>query len=44
MLIAVVRFHDRKMELELNEDVVPCLNDNVQLTIKTYRDKVYEVC
>ena len=38
-----VRFHDPEEELELNHDVVPYLDDNVQLTIEEYRDKLYEV-
>lgn len=40
----MVRFHDRKVELELDDDVVPYLNDNVQLSVEAYRDKLYEVC
>ena len=42
-MFAMVRFRDRKMELELNGDVVLCLNDNVQLPIEAYRDTLYEV-
>jgi len=37
------RFQDTSPELELSKDVVPFINDNVQLSIEEYRDKLYEV-
>lgn len=37
------RFHDPAEEPELNRDIVPYLDDNVQLSIEEYRDKLYEV-
>lgn len=37
------RFVGTASEPELTKDVVPCLNDNVQLSIEEYRDKLYEV-
>lgn len=30
--------------MELSHDVVPYLDDNVQLSIEEYRGKLYEVC
>jgi len=29
--------------MELTHDVVPCLDDNTQLSIEQYRGKLYEV-
>ncbi len=37
-----LRFHDPEEEMELNCDVVPYLDDNVQLSIEDYRGKLYE--
>ena len=37
------RFHDPEEEIELSHDVVPYLDDNVQLSIEEYRGKLYEV-
>jgi hypothetical protein len=37
------RFHNPAEEPELNRDIVPYLDDNVQLSIEEYRDKLYEV-
>ncbi len=37
------RFHDPTEEMELNGDVIPYLDDNIQLTIEEYRDRLYEV-
>lgn len=37
------RFHNPADEPELNRDVVPYLDDNIQLSIEEYRDKLYEV-
>ena len=39
----VNRFHNPTEEPELNRDIVPYLDDNVQLSIEEYRDKLYEV-
>ena len=39
----VNRFHNPSEEPELNRDIVPYLDDNVQLSIEEYRDKLYEV-
>ena len=40
---APCRFHNPAEEPELNRDIVPYLDDNVQLSIEEYRDKLYEV-
>lgn len=37
------RFHDANDEPVLDHDIVPYLDDNVQLSIKEYREKIYEV-
>ena len=37
------RFRSPSEEPELNRDIVPYLDDNVQLSIEEYRDKLYEV-
>ena len=37
------RFHNPAEEPRLNRDIVPYLDDNVQLSIEEYRDKLYEV-
>ncbi len=37
------RFRDPEEELELSCKVVPYLDDNIQLSIEEYRDKLYEV-
>lgn len=37
------RFHEPEEEMELNCNVVPYLDDNVQLSIEEYRGKLYEV-
>lgn len=42
--MGLYRFHNPAEEPELNRDVVPYLDDNVQLSIEEYRDKLYEVC
>ena len=41
--VCVCRFHEPEEEIELNCEVVPYLNDNIQLSIEEYRDKLYEV-
>lgn len=38
----VSRFRDPEEELELSCKVVPYLDDNIQLSIEEYRDKLYE--
>lgn len=43
MILPLSRFHDVEEEMELNCEVVPYLDDNVQLSIEQYRDKLYEV-
>ncbi|RZF33310.1 hypothetical protein LSTR_LSTR007655 [Laodelphax striatellus] len=39
----VSKFHDSSQELAMNHSVIPTLNDNVQLSIEQYRDKLYEL-
>ena len=38
------RFHNPKEEPVLDSNVAPHLDDNIQLSIGQYRDKLYEVC
>lgn len=42
-VVTCKRFHDPEEELELSHDVVPYLDDNVQLTVEDYRGRLYEV-
>ena len=37
------RFHNPKEEPVLDSNVAPHLDDNIQLSIGQYRDKLYEV-
>ena len=37
------RFHDRDDEPSLDHNIIPLLDDNVQLTVEDYRDNLYEV-
>jgi len=37
------RFHDKCDEPSLDHNVIPLLNDNVQLSVEEYRDNLYEV-
>ena len=41
--VCLCRFHNPAEEPELNQDIIPYLDDNVQLSIEEYRDKLYEV-
>jgi len=38
------RFHDASREPILDTNIAPYLDDNTQLSIGQYRDKLYEVC
>ena len=38
----VSRFHDPSEEPELDRGIVPYLDDNIQLSINDYREKLYE--
>ena len=38
------RFHDKDDEPSLDHNIIPLLDDNVQLSIEEYRDNLYEVC
>ena len=38
------RFHDASREPVLDTNIAPYLDDNTQLSIGQYRDKLYEVC
>ncbi|KAK3736297.1 hypothetical protein QZH41_020759 [Actinostola sp. cb2023] len=40
----VAKFHNPEEELSLDYDVVPPLDDDVQLSVEEYRVKLYEVC
>ena len=40
-MIGVSRFHDASMEPVLDCNVVPHLDDNIQLTVERYRDRIY---
>ena len=42
--VVLSRFHNPKEESVLDSNVVPYLDDNIQLSIGQYRDKLYEVC
>ena len=37
------RFHDKSDEPSLDHNIIPLLNDNVQLSVEEYRDNLYEV-
>ena len=37
------RFCDKCDEPSLDHNVIPLLNDNVQLSVEEYRDNLYEV-
>ena len=37
------RFHDKDDEPSLDHNIIPLLDDNVQLTVEEYRDNLYEV-
>ena len=39
----VLKFHKPADEVSLTYDVVPPVDDDVQLTVNEYRDKLYEV-
>lgn len=39
----VARFHNPEEEPSMDYDVIPALNDDVQLTVEEYRVKLYEV-
>ncbi|XP_074640868.1 extracellular signal-regulated kinase 2-like isoform X2 [Tubulanus polymorphus] len=39
----VARFHNKPEEISLDADVIPVLNDDVQLTVSEYRNKLYEM-
>ena len=38
------RFHDPDNEPTMGHDVVPVLNDNVQVSVDQYRSQLYQVC
>ena len=44
MSLHACRFHDASKEPVLDTNVAPYLDDNTQLSIGQYRDKLYEVC
>lgn len=37
------RFHNAAEEIVVGRDIVPPIDDNVQLTVDEYRSKLYEV-
>ena len=39
--MTVSRFHDARREPVLDCDVVPHLDDNIQLSVERYRDRLY---
>lgn len=39
----VARFHNPEEEPSMDYDVIPALNDDVQLSVEEYRVKLYEV-
>lgn len=39
----VARFHNAKEELRLDYDVIPPVDDDTQLTVSAYRNKLYEM-
>lgn len=44
LLIAVLfRFHNPAEETVIGRDVVPPINDDIQLTVEEYRNNLYEV-
>lgn len=40
----VAKFHNPEEEISLDYDIVPLLDDDVQLSVEEYRVKLYEVC
>lgn len=40
----VAKFHNPEEEISLDYDIVPPLDDDVQLSVEEYRVKLYEVC
>ncbi|XP_065889515.1 extracellular signal-regulated kinase 2-like isoform X2 [Dysidea avara] len=38
----VAKFHDKSDEPSLDHNIIPLLNDNVQLSVEEYRDNLYE--
>ena len=39
-----IRFHDANKEPVIGCEIVPVLDDNVQLTVEEYRQQLYRVC
>lgn len=42
-LILSIRFHDTDKEPVVGCQIVPVIDDNVQLTVEEYRDQLYKV-
>lgn len=43
IIYVIDRFHNAAEEIVVGRDIVPPIDDNVQLTVDEYRSKLYEV-